>query len=304
MKAAIIGASIEAVHTIQKAKEHGLKVVALDGNEKAEGLKLAHKSVVVDISKEEEVISCLKEEKVDFILTPPIGRYLSTIGAANDFLKLPGIGKKETILCTDKFLFHETLNKEALRNVHCYLLGEEKKDREKLFQKLKEEKLTLSFPVLLKPRYGSGSRGIFFVNSLEELKQDMEKCLGEEYLLEEYVDGEEYGLDGAIIDNTFYLILLRHKKNTPLPYRQAVAYFSVSQEDPFYQEVDEFMKKTVSILHLNECLFHADLVAGEKGIFLIELSARPSGHNLHNIFTPLSPVQKARNSFCCLGFQL
>ena len=287
MKAAIIGASSESLHTIEKAKAYNLTVVALDGNEKAEGLAAADIAKVVNISKEEDTIKCIKQEQVDFVLTVPIGRYLTTIGSVNDTLELPGIGKEQAVYCTDKLLFHEKMSQNGLRDCNCYEACTGNEQREELYCQIANGEKVLQFPSILKPRYGSGSRGIHFVNDMQELKQGLEATLGESYVLEDCMAGEEYGLDGAVIDGKFHLVLLRHKENTPLPARQAVAYFSVMPEDGFYGQVKEFMEKTVKVLGLQECLMHADLIRTSEGPFVIELSARPSGHNLHNLFTPL-----------------
>lgn len=68
---------------------------------------------------------------------------------------------------------------------------------------------TLQFPLVLKPRWGSGSIGIEFVNSVEELEEVYTMLLkkvkqtilaaaskGNEYILiQQKIDGQEYGLD-------------------------------------------------------------------------------------------------------------
>lgn len=67
----------------------------------------------------------------------------------------------------------------------------------------------LKFPLVLKPRWGSGSIGIEFVNSIDELKDVYAMLLkkvknsilstasvGEEYILiQQKIEGQEYGLD-------------------------------------------------------------------------------------------------------------
>lgn len=288
MKAIIIGAGSEALHTIQKAKEYGLTVVALDGNPKAEGLAAADKALVVDISDERATIGAVKAEQADFALTVPIGRYLTTIGAVNDVLGLPGISKEMARLCTDKYAFHSKLQEAGLRGCRCY-------DVETIVNAQKESasddtdavKIEISYPAILKPRYGSGSRGIYMIESREQLREALQAVAGEAYVLEECIVGEEYGVDGGVIDGRFHMVLLRYKENTPPPARQAVAYFSVQPDDAFAVSVKEHMEQVVSHLGLSECLLHADIIRGENGPFVIELSARPSGHNLHNLFTPL-----------------
>lgn len=277
MKAAVIGAGSEALHTIKKAQEYGLAVMALDGNPDAAGLKAADRPIVVDISNEEAVIETLTKEKPDFVLTAPIGRYLTTTGAVNDALGLPGISKKMAVLCTDKLLFHETLSHSGLRKCYCYAV-----DAPNI-----NDDMPLTFPSILKPRYGSGSRGIRLIYDWKQLKEALSIVDGEPYILEECAAGEEYGVDGAVTKEGFHMLLLRRKENTPFPARQAVAYFSVPPVDVFWQQVYDYMVKIVDCLHLKECLLHADIIRKEDGPFVIELSARPSGHNLHNLFTPL-----------------
>ncbi|MCM1128076.1 MAG: ATP-grasp domain-containing protein [Lachnospiraceae bacterium] len=291
MKAAVIGAGEESLYTINKAHEYGIEIIALDGNPKAEGLDAADTAMAVDISKEDAVIGALKKEQPDFVLTAPIGRYLTTVGAVNDALGLPGISREMAVLCTDKFLFHQRMQEQKLRMGRCYYAegGRITDVSGRIYQGEKEigEELLLTFPAILKPRYGSGSRGIYILNSRKQLMEALEAVSGEAYVLEECAQGEEYGADGAVIGEQFYLVLLRKKENTPLPARQAVGYFSVSPSDGLWQEVQEYMEKTVVCLGLKECLFHADIIKTERGLFAVEMSARPSGHNLHNFFTPL-----------------
>lgn len=296
MKAAIIGASGEALHTIKKAHEHGLSVVALDGNPQAEGLKAADEKLIVDISDEDVTIRALKRERPDFVLTAPIGRYLTTVGAVNDALGLPGVSRKAAVFCTDKLKFHEKLSEKNLRKCHCYGVNEgivtgadggnfRKEACQKDHMPWEEE--DFKFPAILKPRYGSGSRGIYMPDDKQQLKEALANLGGEPYVLEECVAGEEYGVDGAVTKEGFSMILLRKKENTPPPSRQAVGYFSVLPCDCFWQQVKDYMEEVIACLGMQECLLHADIIRTDKGPFVVEISARPSGHNLHNLFTPL-----------------
>ena len=103
----------------------------------------------------------------------------------------------------------------------------------------------------------------------------------------------EYGVDACMDKDRFRMILLRKKLITPPPARQAIGYLSVNpREDEtqrlLWERAAAYLTETTALLGLKNCLLHADLMITENSIFAIELSARPSGHNLHNLFTPLA----------------
>lgn len=287
MRAAVIGASSESLYTINKAKELGLFVVALDGNPEAPGLKEADASFVVDIRDPEKVFEILDANKPDIVLPVPIGRYLTTTGAVNDKYGLCGVTYDAANICTDKYEFHKVLAEKSLRDAELYLVpaGSELMDA---------SELNVQYPVVVKPRFGSGSRGVEIYNSAAELEEKFLKAqpYDEDYCIESCIAGPEYGVDGVFIDGEFKLILLRGKKNTPPPYRECVGYYSIVRTDEnreFYDRVCDLMQKVGRAVGFKDNLIHADIIKDSNNKpFIIETSARPSGHNLHNLFTPMA----------------
>lgn len=277
----VIGASQDSIHTIEMAKKHNIYVVALDGNPAAKGFEYADKSVVVDISDKEKVCQEIEKINPDFIIPIPIGRYLSTTGYINERFNLKGIKYKATEYSTDKYLFHKKLHDADLRQIGLELLTGTSE----------MEDVDVDYPVIIKPRYGSGSRDIFYVNNADGLEQiwnsiELDK---EDFVAEHAVAGDEYSIDGAVIDNELKITLLRKKIITPLPVRQPVSSFSVVNNDEnllLYNRVFSHIQKVVRELGYNDCLLNADLIINDDEVFVIEIAPRPSGHNLHNVFVP------------------
>ena len=109
-----IGAGIEHLESILLSKELGYKVIAVDRDKSAVGLKFADISYIIDIKNEEEIINIAKKYNIKAVLPTPIGRYLSTVGAVNDALNLKGIGKESALKCVDKVEFNKEMNKKGV----------------------------------------------------------------------------------------------------------------------------------------------------------------------------------------------
>lgn len=279
----VIGASRDAIHTIQIARKHGIYVVALDGNKDAPGLSYADQAIVVDISKPDSVLEVVKRIQPDFTIPIPIGKYLTTTGFINDKLGLKGINELATVLSTDKYKFHTALQTEGLRDITCYLL-------EPGINHLECE-YPIEFPAIIKPRFGSGSRDVFYCADEMDLKDAfrMIQDAKEHFILEEAVQGEEYSIDGAVMEGKLVVTLLRKKEISKLPERQPISSIAIDLDEISNELSNHLQSKlgnVVKALNYDNCLVNADLIIQGNEVFVIEISPRPSGHNLHNVFVP------------------
>ncbi|MGN6127158.1 MAG: ATP-grasp domain-containing protein, partial [Humibacter sp.] len=279
MKAAVIGASSESLHGIGIAKELGYEVVALDGDPAAPGLRAADESHVVDITDPSAVIATLGSAP-DVVIPVPIGRYLTTTGVVNDRFGLPGVSEASARLSTDKYEFHRVMEEHSLRSTCAILIPAGSEDYA----------IPAAFPVVVKPRYGSGSRGVVVCLTPDELRGALASMLpsNDDLVIEEFAEGTEYGVDAAVVDGALRMILLREKINTPLPHRQAIGYYSMRADHRMHAMAAAALSTAVEALGITNGLLHADLIEQDDRAFVVEMSARPSGHHLHDLFTPLA----------------
>ncbi|WGU93755.1 ATP-grasp domain-containing protein [Paenibacillus dendritiformis] len=275
MKILAVGAGREQACIIKQAKDMGLYVVAIDGKKDSPGFKYADKSYIIDISNENEVIKIANKEKITAVLPTPIGRFLTTVGAVNDYLGLKGISKKAAIICTDKIRANEVLLEHGI-----YSAKQFHPTSEESIVKLLEK---VEYPLIIKPRYGAGSKGVRVVNNSEELLLHYSNGI----LIEELMKGKEYGLDGIVRDGVFHIVLVREKVLTELPYRQEIGYISpapISMET--LEKIKNSAQKVCDAVGLTDCLFNADILIEDDAIKWIEFSGRPAGLNISQFIVP------------------
>lgn len=149
------------------------------------------------------------------------------------------------------------------------------------------------YPVIIKPRDNSGSRGVKFCRSREELEASMNEALDvsklDTVLVEEFIEGPEYSIEGLHHDGKSEVIQFTEKKTTEFPYNVELGHIqpaNISEENQ--QKIREIVAKIDSALHFKNCPSHTELKINDRGIFVIETSPRLGGDYITSTLTPLS----------------
>lgn len=156
-----------------------------------------------------------------------------------------------------------------------------------------EETADMVYPVIVKPRDNSGSRGVKLCRTKEELEQSMAEALEysklDSVLVEEFIEGPEYSIEGLHHDGKSEVIQFTEKKTTEFPYNVELGHIqpaNISEENK--QKIREIVSKIGNALKFENCPSHTELKINERGIFVIETSPRLGGDYITSTLTPLS----------------
>ncbi len=156
-----------------------------------------------------------------------------------------------------------------------------------------DETSDMAYPVIVKPRDNSGSRGVKLCRTPKELEESMTEAL--EYskldtvLVEEFIEGPEYSIEGLHYDGKDEVIQFTEKKTTEFPYNVELghkqpALLSDAQKDA----IREIISKIGKALMFENCPSHTELKINDRGIFVIETSPRLGGDYITSTLVPLS----------------
>jgi biotin carboxylase len=166
-----VGAGRHQRRAIRRARELGLRVVGVDRNPQALGLGEADEAEVVDFMDVAAVTEVGRRHAVDGVLTVSADRAVPVVAAVAEALGLPGIGTETAHLMTHKIAMRRRLAETgvpqprfaAARSVHEGYAAVE----------------TVGFPAVLKPADSGGQRGVFRLDSIDDLEAHLHTALAE-----------------------------------------------------------------------------------------------------------------------------
>lgn len=156
-----------------------------------------------------------------------------------------------------------------------------------------EEAGDLNYPIIVKPRDNSGSRGVKICNTPAELKESIDEALQyshlDSVLVEEVIEGPEYSIESLHYDGKSEVIQFTEKKTTPFPYNVELGHKQPANlSDGIKNQIREIISKIGVALKFENCPSHTELKVNERGIFVIETSPRLGGDYITSTLTPLS----------------
>ncbi|MGD1151778.1 MAG: ATP-grasp domain-containing protein [Syntrophales bacterium] len=279
----IIGAGPSQAAGIVCARKYGCRVVAMDGNPEAPGLRVADVSIVKDVKDAEAAIDAAKKYKVDGVLGVASDICLPTVARVNQALGYPGLTLEQADLVTNKWAMRQRYAENGVPSSRFFLIHEE--------SQLPEAMKTIGFPSVIKPVDNAGSRGVNYVDSEEKVRAVYAEVrafssIGH-VILEQYMPGKEVSVEAFVARGRIHILTLSDKDRTNPPYLLDTAViFPSAYPDDLQEKIRDVAVRAIRSLQIDNCPIHMELMVTPDGPKVVELAARGPGFK---VFTDLIP---------------
>jgi biotin carboxylase len=277
-----VGAGRHQRRAILRAKELGLRVAAVDRNPDAPGLKEADIAKVVDFADASAVLKATARLKLDGVMTVSADRAVPVVAAVAEARGLPGIGVETAHLMTNKIAMRARLADAGVPQPRFAAL--------RTIAETRRAADEVGFPSVLKPVDSGGQRGIFRVESLDDIHAHLHEALVAsptgEAILEEFVEGTE--MNGIVLArNGEVLPLTLSDRLRPPGIGFGVGWIHVYPATAYGEQLDESERVAVHTVHalgLRTGIAFPQLIAAPDGrVIVVECAARIPGGQMADL---------------------
>lgn len=270
-KIMILGATYTQVPLICAAKELGYLTVVTSTPGDYPGFNYADEICYADISNPLEVYDEANKLKINGIATCCMDTGVKSIGYVSEKLGLCGLTENAARLSNNKYLMKIAFEENGVNTAKYRKVS----NLDELKMALKQ----LSMPTIVKAIDLQGSRGIFIVKNEDEavkgFKQAMEATEEDFCVIEEFIEGEEFGAQ-AFIYRGEIIFVLPHGDNTYM-YNTAIPighYAPLTFSEDILKKTKEQVALAIKAIGLDNCAINVDLILKDNQVYVIELTGR------------------------------
>lgn len=186
------GASgINCINALRSQNEMRLSIIGVDADAESAGLYLVDSHYKIPDVKNNDyiprILDICAKEKIDVILPTYSGEILLLANCLDDFNALDVkllIPKSEVIqIFNDKWLTYKFFRENGVSTPTTWLLSS-----------FNDDDLSITYPLYLKPVWGSGAKENWKVNSVEDIEY-FRRNLKKPYIIQNYIKAREFTVD-------------------------------------------------------------------------------------------------------------
>ncbi len=284
-KIMVIAGSKWQIPITKKIIQMGHRPFVVNLYENSPAFAFAEQFGVMDILDKEACLSFAREHKVDAVLSEECDIAMPTVAYVAEKMGLPSLGQKSAALYTNKFMMREFCFSHGLAFPE-YQKCRDIDEALAFFRKIKRK-------IIIKPLDSNSSRGVFVINTQDELKKHFnealsyskaEKCV----LAERYIEGTEFTVDGIKTPEKHFTLAISEKKHyVHNPSVACELFFSHQNEKYDYKELKRVSDAFINKSGLEFGLTHAEYKYEDGKFYLIEIAARGGGNLISSNIVPI-----------------
>ena len=285
-KLMILGAGLYQVPLIKRAKQRGIYTIAVSPQGNYPGIEIADKAYFYDVRNENSILEAARAENIDGITTDQTDVAVRTVAYVAEKMGLPGIDYECAVRFTDKYLMRERCEEVGLPTI-----------RHKIADKVEEAEdflESLGTAAIIKPVDNQGSRGIFKVDNVSDLRQyfSISKAFSksENVIIEQFIDGKEFEVDDLVLNGEVKTLMHCDIDLFDIPniFASKTRVYPSKQPKEVVKRLLETDEKTIKALGLKRGITHSEYRMSEEGVFyLVEAACRGGGAYVSSHITPL-----------------
>lgn len=277
-----VGAGRHQRRAILQARERGLRVAAVDRNPDALGLAVADVAETVDFMDVDAVTEVARRLGVDGALTVSADRAVPVVAAVTERLGLPSIGSATAHLMTHKVAMRRTLAEAGVPQPRFAAVRDLREARGALE--------SVALPAVLKPADSGGQRGVFRIESQDDLDRHLHAALAEspsgEAIVESFVDGVE--MNGIVVArNGEAAVLTLSDRLRPPGIGFGVGWIHVYPASIYADQLalaERVATQAVHALGMRDGIAFPQLIASPDGeVVVVEVAARIPGGQMADL---------------------
>lgn len=261
----------------------GLYTIAMDGSPDAPGLVEADVAVVANILDPNAIQEAARTHAVDAIY-PAAELTVEATADAIAALGLVGPAPAVATRVRNKLALREALESAGLPNPAFRGVGTQ--------LEAEAAAKAIGLPVIVKPVDANSSKGVRRVDAMEDVSLAFalakKQSRTDTVLVEEFLDGDEYNVDGLVYEGRYILGGMTGKDRSPDPYRFDRGIFMPPLLDGDAAAlVERTVAEALAAIGYTHGTTHAEVILSPEGPRIVEIAGRPGGGRIPTDLIPL-----------------